>query len=107
MNMNIYTDIVKNKQYSQPIPSELLKHSQEYRVLATLRYLFPQKYNEMALGESPDLQDCGNGIGIEVTVAIRENDIIEAKSPVFPILKQTKCRSSKEVNGSPTLFSAS
>lgn len=73
--MNIYTDIVKNKQYSQPIPSELLKHSQEYRVLATLRYLFPQKYNEMALGESPDLQDCGNGIGIEVTVAIRENDM--------------------------------
>lgn len=34
-------------------------------------------------------------------------NILEAKSTVFPILKQTKCRSSKEVNGSPTLFSAS
>lgn len=73
--MNIYTDLIKNKQYSQPIQSELLKHSQEYRVLATLRYLFPQKYNGMAPGESPDLQDCEKDIGIEVTVAVRENDM--------------------------------
>lgn len=36
-----------------------------------------------------------------------QKSIQEAKSPVFPILKQTKCRSSQEVNGSPTLFSAS
>ena len=34
-------------------------------------------------------------------------DIVEAQSPVFPILKRPKCRSSQEVNGSPTLFSAS
>ena len=33
--------------------------------------------------------------------------MLKAKSPVFPILKQTKCRSSQEVNGSPTPFSAS
>lgn len=38
-----------------------------------------------------------------------ENQVatLEAQSPVFPILKQPKCRSSQEVNGSPTLFSAS
>lgn len=75
MIMNIYTDLIKNKQYSQPIQSELLKHSQEYRVLATLRYLFPEKYNKMTCGESPDLQDSEKGIGIEVTVAAREDDM--------------------------------
>ena len=33
--------------------------------------------------------------------------IVEAQNPVFPILKRPRCRSSQEVNGSPTLFSAS
>lgn len=49
-------------------------------------------------------------MGLEVTQAsflYKPRNMMEAKSPVFPILKQTKCRSSKEVNGSPTLFSAS
>jgi len=73
--MNIHTDLVKNKRYNQPIQSNLLKHSQEYRVLATLRYLFPRKYNEMTSGESPDLQDCENGVGIEVTVAVQKDEM--------------------------------
>lgn len=73
--MNIYTDTVKNKKYGCSIKAELLKHSQEYRVLATLRYLYPQKYKTMTAGESPDLQDCTGGIGIEVIAAVRENDM--------------------------------
>lgn len=73
--MNIYTEQVKDKHYSQPIQASLLKHSQEYRVLATLRYLFPQKYDKMVARESPDLQDLENSIGVEVTAAVREDDM--------------------------------
>ena len=32
--------------------------------------------------------------------------MIEAQSPVFPRLKRSRCRSSQEVNDSPTPFSA-
>lgn len=73
--MNIHTDLVKSKRYSDPIQDKLLKHSQEYRVLATLRYLFPGKYDAMITGESPDLQDSANDTGIEVTIAAHENDM--------------------------------
>lgn len=75
MIMNIYTNLVRNKKYNQLIRSCLLKHSQEYKVLAMLRYLFPKEYNKMVTGESPDLQDYENSMGIEVTVAVRENDM--------------------------------
>ena len=73
--MKINTDLVKNKKFSSTILPSLLKHSQEYRVLATLRYLYPTNFDEMITGESPDLQDCVNGIGIEVTAAVNENDM--------------------------------
>lgn len=73
--MKIYTDLIKNKCYDCSISPGLLKHSQEYRVLATLRYLFPQKYQTMTSGESPDLQDQEKGIGIEVTAAVRQDDM--------------------------------
>ena len=73
--MNINTDIVKCKSFASPIKSGILKHSQEYRVLATLRYLYPSKFDTMITGESPDLQDCAGGIGIEVTAAVKEDDM--------------------------------
>ena len=73
--MKIYTDLVKNMKFSYPIDSELRKHSQEYRVLATLRYLFPGKYEDMTVEDSPDLQDSINDIGIEVTIADPDNDM--------------------------------
>lgn len=73
--MKINTEIVKNKKFEAAIKPCLLKHSQEYRVLATLRYLYPTKFDKMVTGESPDLQDCENGIGIEVTAAVSENDM--------------------------------
>lgn len=73
--VNIYTELIRGKHYNLPIHASLLKHSQEYRVLAVLRYLFPEKYNTMVTGESPDLQDYNNSIGIEVTIAVREKDM--------------------------------
>lgn len=73
--MKINTEIVQNKKFEAAIKPCLLKHSQEYRVLATLRYLYPTNFDEMITGESPDLQDCVNGIGIEVTAAVNENDM--------------------------------
>ena len=73
--MKIDSDLIKNKNYTIPIEPSILKHSQEYNVLASLRYLFPHKFESMVTGESPDLQDIVNGIGIEVTAAVRENDM--------------------------------
>ncbi|MBR5277773.1 MAG: hypothetical protein IKU23_00750 [Clostridia bacterium] len=77
--MRINTDLVKNKRYNTSITACLLKHSQEFRVLATLRYLFPDKYNAMVNGEAPDLQDCANSIGIEVTAAVKEKDMMVSR----------------------------
>ncbi|MDE5716601.1 MAG: hypothetical protein K2I53_03095 [Lachnospiraceae bacterium] len=73
--MKIDTDRIKNKQFAMPIKSELLKHSQEYRALAILRYLFPNRFEKMVTGEAPDLQDNENDIGIEVTVAVEKRDM--------------------------------
>ena len=73
--MKIDTDLVKNKEFSCPINSSAIKHSQEYRVLATLRYLFPKRFDTMKNDEAPNLQDCENGIGIEVTSAVKESNM--------------------------------
>lgn len=42
--MNIETDLVKKKEFSSSINPSIQKHSQEYKVLAILRYLYPQKF---------------------------------------------------------------
>lgn len=73
--MNIYTDLVRNKKFASPIQSSLIKRSHEYRVLATLRYLYPTEFGTMIVRESPDLQDDASGIGIEVTAAVKEDDM--------------------------------
>jgi len=73
--MRIDTELVKNKQFSCQINSSDIKRSQEYRVLATLRYLFPEEFNKMITDEAPDLQDNENGRGIEVTSAVKECDM--------------------------------
>ena len=88
--MKINTDLVKNKKYTTPIKSSALKHSQEYRVLATLRYLYPEKFDTMIAGEAPDLQDHANGLGIEVTVAVNENDMRASRA--FSELYQGKLK---------------
>lgn len=73
--MNLNTDRIKNKKFNTKIDSNLLKHSWEYKVLAILRYLFPNKYNTMLVGESPDLQDYINDTGIEIVSAVSESDM--------------------------------
>ncbi len=90
--MQISTALVKNKSFENAIKPSLIKHSQEYRVLATLRYLYPAKFDKMVTGETPDLQDCVSGIGIEVTVAVNENDMKASRA--FSALYQ---RTSKDV----------
>ena len=90
--MQINTALVKNKNFENAIKPSLLKHSQEYRVLATLRYLYPAKYDKMVTGEAPDLQDCVSGIGIEVTAAVNGNDMKASRA--FSELYQ---RTSKDV----------
>ena len=88
--MKINTDLVKNKKFAKDIQPQTLKHSQEYRVLATLRYLYPQEFNTVIPGESPDLQDYVNGVGIEVTASVTENDMRAMRS--FSRLHQENSR---------------
>ncbi len=73
--MNIHLDVVTNHSFGSAIQSDLHKLSQEYWALATLRYLFPSQFEIMIKGESPDLQDKINGVGIEVTSAVEECDM--------------------------------
>lgn len=86
--MNIFTNKVKDKVFHGPISSELFKHSQEYRALATLRYCFPGQYETMSVSESPDLQDKENDVGIEVTVAVQGSDM--QATDAFSKLRHTK-----------------
>lgn len=77
--MKIDTEKIKNKKFTGPIEAKLQKYSQEYRVLATLKYLFPNRFKKMVKEESPDLQDKENGIGIEVTAAVDWRDMRAAR----------------------------
>lgn len=86
--MNIETDLVKKKVFSSSMNPSIQKHSQEYKVLAILRYLYPQKFSTMINGEAPDLQDNENGVGIEVVSAASENDMRASRA--FSELHQTK-----------------
>lgn len=78
--MNINTERIICKKFSVPINSKIHKKSYEYRVLATLRYLFPDKYSAMILSDAPDLQDSANNTGIEVVNAVSENDMKAARA---------------------------
>ena len=86
--MKINTDLVKGKKYCSAIKPNILKHSQEYRVLATLRYLYPSKFDTMITGEAPDLQDSASSTGIEVTAAVKEDDMKVSRA--FSELNQGK-----------------
>lgn len=86
--MKINTDLVKNKKFSSSVKPSVLKHSQEFRVLATLRYLYPTKFDTMIMGEAPDIQDSASSTGIEVTVAVKEDDMKVSRA--FSELNQGK-----------------
>ena len=44
--MKIDTEKIKNKKFTGPIEAKLQKYSQEYRALATLKYLFPNRFKK-------------------------------------------------------------
>lgn len=68
------TDEIRNYEVTAALPFELMKRSEEYRVLAILKYCFPQQFAKLHKAESPDLQDEENSLGIEVTSAISPED---------------------------------
>lgn len=96
IEMNIFLNAVADYNIDSAIQSELVKQSQEYRVLATLRYLFPSRFDYMIKGERPDLQDIASGTGIEVTIAAKDKDMQAAR--VFTENCENH-RSSKAING--------
>lgn len=57
-------------------------------MLATLRYLYPSKFDTMITGEAPDLQDSASSTGIEVTAAVKEDDMKASRA--FSELNQSK-----------------
>lgn len=72
--MNIFTDRVIRKRFSKAIDTEQSKHSLEYRVLATLRYKYPGKFEHMIQDDSPDLQDEDGSCGVEVVKVCRPEE---------------------------------
>lgn len=63
----ILRDEIRNYPVTKPLPSELIKTSEEYRTLAILKYSFPDRFSKLHKDESPDLQDSIGEIGVEVT----------------------------------------
>lgn len=57
------------------IDTHVSKLSIEYRALATLRYLYPKKFNTLIKAEAPDFQDSANYMGIEVTASVKPDDM--------------------------------
>lgn len=86
--MNLATNRIKEYRSESAILPQRLNQSQEYRVLATLRYLYPAEYGNMILRDAPDLQDNQSHIGIEV-VACASNQDMKA-SRVFSDLCEGK-----------------
>lgn len=84
--MNLNTERIKNKRFTNAIDSETSKKSCEYRVLATLRYLYSDMYNNMKNDDSPDLQDKVNNVGIEVTKSCNDKEMA-ASSAYYKLMR--------------------
>ena len=79
--MKIDTDRVKKKEFTSAITSSEQKHSQEYRALAVLRYLYPEKFSTMVKRDSPDLQDDANAVLVlKVVSAVKDSDMRAARA---------------------------
>ena len=93
--MKLNTRRVIEKEFEGRIDSQLLKTSQECRALATLKYIFPNQFNPVMLAEAPDLQDQEKNIGVEVTVAVKKNDM--KATSAFCEYKKTDDKKRKEL----------
>ena len=73
MILNIHTSRIETKKFKGMIQEQLLKKSQELFVLALLRYIYPEKYDDVIHSDRPDLQ--GKAIAIEVTMVDSPNEL--------------------------------
>ena len=75
--MKLNTHRVKNIRVNSYIDEKKLKLSQEYFVLAFLKYMFPSKYKDLLHGDRPDLQ--GGNVYVEVTALDTYKDMQASK----------------------------
>ena len=66
MTVNL-RDEIRNYKVTSALPTELMKTSREYDVLAILKYSFPERFSKLRKAEAPDLQDPYGELGVEVT----------------------------------------
>lgn len=64
--MNLRDDI-RNYEVISALPMELIKTSREYKVLAFLKYSFPERFSRLQKSEAPDLQEPDGNLAVEVT----------------------------------------
>ena len=64
--MNLRDDI-RNYEVISALPTELIKTSREYKVLAFLKYSFPERFSRLQKSEAPDLQEPDGNLAVEVT----------------------------------------
>lgn len=75
--MKLNTARVQNKRVNGRIDDKKLKLSQEYFVLAFLKYKFPSKYKDVVHSDRPDLQ--GDNVIVEVTTLNADKDMQASK----------------------------
>ena len=64
--MNLRDDI-RNYEVISALPTELIKTSRKYKVLAFLKYSFPERFSRLQKSEAPDLQEPDGNLAVEVT----------------------------------------
>lgn len=74
-------DDIRNYEVISALPTELIKTSREYYVLAVLKYSFPACFSKLKKAECPDLQALDGDVGIEVTWGgSPQNELITGES---------------------------
>ena len=83
--MHLETDRITAYKLGTQIESNKIKYFQEYYVLAVLKYLYPDEFDDWFKDEKPDLQSKNKNRGIEVVQVINptkaENYSFFAKKP--------------------------
>lgn len=64
--MNLRDDI-RNYEVTTALSPKLIKTSREYKVLAILKYSFPERFSKLQKSEAPDLQEPDGELAVEVT----------------------------------------
>ena len=76
-----------------------------YQIFVSSTFLDLKKERAAVLESILQMKCFPAGMELFPSASINQFEYIkEAQSPVFPMLKWSRCRSSQEVNGSPTPF---